>query len=132
MELQAIYDKIKNHLLTQNERSMCDNDDGEEVCAYRGEEGRMCAVGVLISDKAYTPYLEDKAWSTKEVAEALCKSGIAVDYFDYTQSLSRQAWLNADPVRTLLQGAQDIHDTVVTHGWKIKLEELADELGLNP
>ncbi len=52
-ECQAVFDKVVKHLLTQKRRS-----EGKQGCAYRGKDGDMCAVGCLISDKAYDPEIE--------------------------------------------------------------------------
>ena len=38
-ERQTVFDKVVKHLLTQKRRSM-----GKQLCAYRSEDGAMCAV----------------------------------------------------------------------------------------
>ena len=58
--LQELFNKVSLHLLTQGQMSL--NADG--LCAYRGENGLMCAAGVLIPDEAYTPNMETLRWST--------------------------------------------------------------------
>ena len=50
--LQELFDKIATHLLTQGARS--ENSLGK--CLYRGEFGRKCAVGCLISDEEYEQF----------------------------------------------------------------------------
>lgn len=55
MTEREVFDKIKTHLLTQMSKSMLD--DGER-CAYRGHNGRMCAIGCLIPDEDYKPIME--------------------------------------------------------------------------
>lgn len=58
MTLQEVFDKVARHLLTQGQRSIL-RETGR--CAYRGDEGCMCAVGVLIADEHYHPKLEDNS-----------------------------------------------------------------------
>jgi len=55
MNKQEVFNKVAKHLLTQNSKSMAFGQ-----CAYRGKDGRMCAVGCLIPDKVYTSKFENK------------------------------------------------------------------------
>jgi hypothetical protein len=57
--LQEVFNIVSTHLLTQGQMSLTDG-----ICAYRGENGLMCAAGVLIPDEAYTPSMETLRWST--------------------------------------------------------------------
>jgi hypothetical protein len=52
------HDKIEQHLIQQKARSV---DEGNKVCMYRGEQGRMCAAGCLIPDEVYGRHLESKS-----------------------------------------------------------------------
>lgn len=56
MNDREAFDKIKKHLLTQNARAeeYC---NGVTQCRLRLEDGKRCAIGVLIKD--YTPALEE-------------------------------------------------------------------------
>lgn len=54
MDKQEIFEKVATHLFTQGERAM-----GIEVCQYRADNGRMCAVGCLIPDELYNPRMEE-------------------------------------------------------------------------
>ncbi len=56
---QEVVDVAAKHLREQGERSMCSA--GGAVCAYRGLEGRMCAIGCLIPDDRYKPGWEGSA-----------------------------------------------------------------------
>jgi hypothetical protein len=59
MESQEIFDIVATHLFAQGERSMVDKATGYSVvCAYRGVEGRSCAVGCLIPDDLYSTDME--------------------------------------------------------------------------
>lgn len=101
-ECQAVFDKVVKHLLTQNRRSK-----GKRGCAYRGKGGDMCAVGCLISDKAYDPEIEGFVVHATEVLAKLAESGVPT----YN--------------RTLLTDLQDIHDRIAVDLWKVHLKELA-------
>lgn len=127
MQLQEVYDKIKNHLLAQGERSMIKSfRDGKDLCAYRGEGGKMCAVGILITDEHYTPALEGKQWDEVEVITALNKSGVEVNPFEYSPSGDSGELCN------LLGFAQDMHDNTEPEMWADALAEYAVEHGLRP
>ena len=106
-ECQAVFDKVVKHLLTQKRRS-----EGKEGCAYRGKGGDMCAVGCLISDKAYDPEIEGFAVHATEVLATLAKSSVP------TYS------------RTLLTDLQDIHDRIAVDLWKPRLRTLAKQHNL--
>lgn len=54
---KEISKKICDHLTAQKAQSLRDAfHEGE--CAYRGEGGKMCAVGVLLADEDYSPDME--------------------------------------------------------------------------
>lgn len=119
MDKQAIYNQVRDHLLKQGEQSRQPARPStfgpvEGVCAYRGEGGKMCAVGCLIKDEFYSPELENKTCDTPQVAEVLGKSGIPTD------------WKTIDFLRDL----QEIHDSDLVDGWESKLHELATQNGL--
>lgn len=54
---QEIFDYVETHLKEQDCRSMRVFHDGVN-CAYRGEDGTMCAVGCLIADDEYISGME--------------------------------------------------------------------------
>lgn len=90
MNKQEIFEKVCRHLATQNARSVGDSGD----CAYRGENGTMCAVGCLISDECYNESLEGYTVCRSDVNEALYRSGVELD---------------EDIYRTL-EALQELHD----------------------
>ncbi len=53
---QSIFDKVATHLFEQGRPALNGNS-----CAYRGEEGRVCAIGCLITDEQYDRRMESKA-----------------------------------------------------------------------
>jgi len=114
MDLQQIFDKSASHLLKQGVRSMREY---TKWCAYRGQDGLMCAVGCLINDHAYSQSLEGGGVRSQlEVQWALEKSGIEFD--------------EDGMVMRLLSKLQLIHDTKEESDWAASLSALANELGL--
>jgi len=51
-----VFNHVIGHLRKQGTKSLSSVD--KEMCAYRGEGGTMCAVGVLIADDEYDPSFE--------------------------------------------------------------------------
>lgn len=77
MTKQEIFNKVYAHLVKQGRRSMYYlPSKGEEGCAYRGQDGAMCAVGCLIPDEFYTPEIENEIVSSWIVSEVLAKAGV--------------------------------------------------------
>ena len=103
-ECQAVFDKAVKHLLTQNRRSK-----NKRGCAYRGKGGDMCAVGCLISDKAYDPKIENSSVFNSQVQERLAESGVPT----YRK------------MKFLLTDLQYIHDEASISLWKGHLRTLA-------
>jgi hypothetical protein len=66
-----VFEFIKNHLLTQGERSLMEN---EMTCAYLGAEGKKCAVGALIREDIYHSSIEEKPVNHSLVRSAVTKS----------------------------------------------------------
>lgn len=99
-----VFEFIKNHLLTQGERSLMDN---ELTCAYLGEFGKKCAVGVLIREDIYHYSIEEKP-----VNHSLLRSAV-------TKSVPN--WIiNTD----MLGELQCIHDGASDYDWELVLWKL--------
>jgi hypothetical protein len=103
MTAQELFDKVSSHLLTQRRRSM----STEGMCMYRGCEGRMCAIGVLIPDDAYRPNMEGLA----TLPDVLCTIGLQEHY-------------------ELCGGLQLIHDSAPPSQWVTELSKLAHRFEL--
>lgn len=61
MEAQEIFDTVATHLFVQGRRATSPGND--LMCAYRGEGGAKCAVGVLIPDEIYDEMMEGRTVS---------------------------------------------------------------------
>jgi len=96
--IQEIFDKIYNGLKSQGFCRSIAFINGEEKCAYRGENGLKCAAGHLITDECYTSLMEGKAIQHPEPMKALeCSIG-EVD----------------EDARCLIRGLQSLHDSCTT------------------
>lgn len=73
MTKQQIFDKIADHLLTQN--AVCTGPADNSMCMYR-LDGMSCAIGCLIPDELYSKKLEGKEVSNRIVREVLKKADI--------------------------------------------------------
>ncbi len=113
---QEIYDRVKAHLQRQGKPSF--DEHGE--CAYRGANGTKCAVGCLITDRAFAQYIGEDTncctINTTEVLTALTASGI----FNVLGHLA------------LLHELQVVHDVSPPPKWKERLAEVALNRGLEP
>jgi hypothetical protein len=69
--LQQAFNTAAEHLINQKSRSITYTG----ACAYRGDFGAKCAVGVLIEDEHYDSDLEGASSFGEKVIEALSKSG---------------------------------------------------------
>ena len=123
MNQEEIFDKVANHLLTQNARSFSTE---LQVCMYRSGDGLMCAVGCLIKDDAYVERIENSPIGATVVDKVLIKSGIPMD---------------TDPVyEDLLLNLQQLHDgkcldcnsqTYDVFEWETGLQAIAKFFGLD-
>ena len=107
MDNQEVYDKVKAHLLSQNRKSL----DANGECSYRGDNGAMCAVGVLIPDDMYHASMEGNSCTSGNLSEALVYLGI--DQF-FAKELQR------------------LHDNVSIDIWPTALERIAESYSLKP
>lgn len=75
MNRQEVYNTVRTHLMSMTEPSMSEAAGG---CAYRGNDGCKCAIGILIKDEFYRPDMEGYGLHTHRVIEALTKSGVDI------------------------------------------------------
>jgi hypothetical protein len=104
MNHQAVFETVAEHLLKQNKKSI----DG--VCSYRGPNGTKCAIGALIKDEVYDPYIERHMVSSPVVTAALENSGIHIES-------------GAD--NFLLLRLQAVHDNYPPQAWADQLRLVA-------
>ncbi len=109
-ELQEVFDKVATHLLKQGSRSY-----HKGGCAYRGREGKMCAVGCLIADKHYRSGLEGMNMKSESVQAALRYSGINVTH----------------DMKFMLEDLQACHDYSEVSMWPQALRRIAGHYKLS-
>ncbi len=107
--IRQLFDFVKNHLLTQNEKSFS---EVRGYCMYR-QGSLKCAIGCLISDEQYNGELENKLlFVTSSVDEAVNNSiGRELTYDD----------------RVILRKLQHIHDWNIPAIWATFLDDLEAE-----
>jgi hypothetical protein len=111
MNRQDIYNKVRKHLLTQQEQSFCD--DGE-TCAYRNSKGLKCAIGALIPDELYSV-----SWETMGIAEVLISNKRLLVHFE----------VECDADVDFLESLQNVHDTQSPMVWEHELNAFAYRYG---
>lgn len=118
MEIKELFEKVKTHLLTQNSRSL--NDPEFSGCAYRGAEGKSCAVGCLIPDDLYDVKIEGISASDERIIRILHKVGILDEpkykVTDFFGSDSQKI--------TMLRQLQLMHDSLPIELWPKRLDEI--------
>lgn len=89
---QEIFDTVCTQLAAQGGPSMkfiktTYDTNGSVSCAYRGENGRMCAMGVLIKDEEYDPKFEGKtAFKVMSILDLEKVGSIRKEFIDELQS----------------------------------------------
>jgi hypothetical protein len=125
---QEIFDTVAKHLLAQGERAITENG----ACAYRGVEGRKCAIGCLIPDEVYDPNMECTSLSIgdlREARESDTKYGALFNVL-----IASSLWDGRDNSRkAFLADLQALHDMELhcDDTWLIKLQRLARKYNLN-
>lgn len=108
MNLQEIFDKVVDHLKTQNKQAVDDEGD----CLYRTQEGLKCAIGCLIPDEWYTPNMEIGGPITTNTLVKQVLSGFAgIDIF-------------SEGVMNLLKSLQHVHDRNFMEGFTKEFSEV--------
>lgn len=112
---QEIFDIVAKHLLTQAAKSLSVQCTGtvyeHRACRYRGDEGRKCAVGVLIPDELYKAELE--GWSVTNTYVMASMPEVEIESLDLVSKL------------------QKLHDLADVYEWPVYLRELAAREGLS-
>ena len=107
---QETFDTVVAHLRRQGQKSEFGFGNKNIGCAYRGENGLVCAAGCLIPDALYSPKLEGTAVAEdSEPGELIISLGHNVQ---------------------LVRDLQDVHDKYPVDGWEGELSAVAHEHGL--
>ena len=108
MNKREIFDIVKAHLLAQGEKAIHSErrKDGSliYVCKYRTDSGLTCAIGCLLTDEEYDPFMEDKG------IEGLKHNGFLPD--------------RLRPHINLLARLQECHDDRRVEDWEHELNRI--------
>ncbi len=132
---RQVFDAIVRALLAQGGPS---RDSVNGLCRYRGAHGRACAVGQVITDSAYTPFVEGEVLPLVGVKEDTCwyaRSNAGGDHI--AKALNDSGLPPRESLRLLLLELQGAHDgaarvtaialinlgTPESVGWHAALEE---------
>ena len=104
--------------------------NGNNSCAYRGEEGTSCAVGCLIPDELYTPSIEGHGISSLALREILVHAGVLTPTEVKEGYIFCEVKLPTRQKMYLLGRLQTIHDSSPIPDWHDLLVSLAEIFGL--
>lgn len=110
MTLQEVYDRVRDHLLTQ---MVCSYDEEIDLSLFRGPDNTCCAIGCLIPDELYTPEMERGNMFNRLVLEALQKGGVNTD----------------SATLKLLNSLANVHDYLTPSVWRLYLDQIAEQMG---
>lgn len=127
--LQEVFDYVATHMFTQNERSLLPN--GSVCCAYRGSNGRMCAVGCLITDDEYEA-IDLLFRRESEQDPAAERESIEGTRWEAVCRVMNRAGITrpSEEMQAMLTGLQRVHDQYNTRDWPQILSSTAAVLGL--
>lgn len=111
-----IYQKVREHLLTQNRPAKYGSS-----CKYLAENGLKCAVGCLIPAELYDPKIEGET-----VGEAFLYLGRTNSRYQlFKEILEKSVGELTEEKIKLLDELQRLHDIVNPVSWERRLDELA-------
>jgi len=117
---REVFEYVKNHLLTQNQQSAYGNG-----CAYRGAQGRSCAIGCLIDDDFYDESLEDEWMYSSDVTGAVFKS---LPNWSSAVVTDMHTAYRSDAALNMLYFLQQIHDNSDPYTWEYDLNDLESKI----
>lgn len=116
MTKQEVFDKVSFHLLTQNAKSVARMEIWKNLdtttCSYRGDGGRMCAIGCLIPDEKYTNIIEGGSVESFRVKAIMYDIGLC-EHME------------------MLIALQYVHDGKKVSEWRSNLKQVAQQYSLN-
>ena len=110
MNYRQVFEKVKTHLLMQKAKSFVGR---PETCAYRGDNGLMCAIGCLIKDEFFDPSSNKfDLFNSRVVSMLECSLNETLTYEDLG----------------FLSILQEIHDNEEPKDWPVALDNLERQL----
>ncbi len=119
---QQVFDKVADHLARQKEQSRITKPTLHGfICAYRGDDGKKCAVGALIPDEVWEEHgIDEATWGGNSAAFKL--------FTDFPE-LKEKSGLGAVTTNFLAQ-LQTVHDALDMQ-WGLRLYNLAEDNSLS-
>lgn len=113
MKAQEIFNKVKTHLLAQNEKAR----EKYGSCRYKDASGNKCAIGCLIKSEDYDERFEDNG------------PHVLIERFGLTYLLPE----DMPPYKgvNFLEDLQKVHDQFEVGYWPRQLEMVRDAYRLN-
>lgn len=108
LNMTEVLNHVKEHLLSQNERSIFDG-----ICQYRSSD-KSCAVGCLIPNSIYNGKWEGKGITTL----------IHDDLLVFKHFMGKVIDFELPNMRKLLEALQVIHDSYNVEKWPVMLDNL--------
>lgn len=123
MNAQEIFDTVVTHLRAQGCKSKGPIKGQVTACAYRGDNGLKCAVGILIPDEDYKAEWEGESPNPSEFRfTPLSKA--AREFKDYCIAKFGEDNLE------LLAALQETHDYNEVEHWEQRFERISYNYGL--
>ena len=107
MTEQEVFDKVVNHLLKQNKKAAKFPNPYRSECMYKNSEGLKCAVGCLIPDDKYQPYMENMR--SDEILNEIGLEKLNINFIDELQKT---------------------HDHFMVREWGERLKHIAEKFNL--
>lgn len=104
--IEEAYNTVKAHLEAGGKRSVAEYNT-MQLCAYRGEGGAKCFVGLMIPDDKYSPEFE-KGMS----ARAMVKIGVIKGSEEFSYALSDLQELHDNPLYWNEDGSFNGYDSL--------------------
>ena len=129
MNLQEIFNRVRDHLLTQGEISSRTGVN----CAYRGENGMSCAVGCLIPDELYLEAMEgaEVPMRTPKIPDGVSPNPTDDAKIILDQVLTKLGFLHESDERYLLGDLQLLHDCARPDTWPARFNKIAKKWDLD-
>ena len=122
---REMFDRVKAHLLKQNEKAMVETEDGI-ACRYRGPEGLTCAIGCLIPDDEYVGTFEGHPPASTETL-LLHNDGKEIDFAsDIEIQIALAAGITPETADLALR-LQYCHDIIPVEDWEKQLNKIEQE-----
>lgn len=91
---QAAFDAVYEHFVAKGAPQSTAMKNGDRVCRYRTEDGKKCAIGVLVPEHMYSKAMEGLMASSLWFRGNLpyLSSEITPEFLDHLQQMHDQYW----------------------------------------